>query len=103
MNKEKKEYLSLYLLQNEKIRRLKETALQNPEEKEKYISQIKAAQTLRRDIEEKIEAVDGGVLSELLYLKYVCGKTLMQISYELNYSVRQIERLHIKALEKFEM
>ena len=103
MNKEKKEYLSLYLLQNEKIRRLKETALQNPEEKEKYISQIKAAQTLRRDIEEKIEAVDGGVLSELLYLKYVCGKTLMQISYELNYSVRQIERLHIKALGKFEM
>lgn len=101
MNKEKKEYLSLYLLQNEKIRRLKETALQNPEEKEKYILQIKAAQSLRQDIEEKIEAVDGGVLSELLYLKYVCGKTLMQISYELNYSVRHIERLHIKALQKF--
>ncbi|MEE1160496.1 MAG: hypothetical protein U0K70_00375, partial [Acutalibacteraceae bacterium] len=86
-----------------KIRRLRETALQNPEEKEKYILQIKTAQSLRREIEEKIEAVDGGVLSELLYLKYVCGKTLMQISYELNYSVRQIERLHIKALGKFEM
>lgn len=103
MSKEKKEYLSLYLLQSEKIRRLRETALQNPEEKEKYILQIKTAQSLRREIEEKIEAVDGGVLSELLYLKYVCGKTLMQISYELNYSVRQIERLHIKALGKFEM
>ena len=103
MSKEKKEYLSLYLLQCEKIRRLRETALQNPEEKEKYILQIKTAQSLRREIEEKIEAVDGGVLSELLYLKYVCGKTLMQISYELNYSVRQIERLHIKALGKFEM
>ena len=103
MSKEKKEYLSLYLLQSEKIRRLRETALQNPEEKEKYILQIKTAQSLRREIEEKIEAVDGGVLSELLYLKYVCGKTLMEISYELNYSVRQIERLHIKALQKFEM
>ena len=103
MSKEKKEYLSLYLLQSEKIRRLRETALQNPEEKEKYILQIKTAQSLRREIEDKIEAVDGGVLSELLYLKYVCGKTLMQISYELNYSVRQIERLHIKALGKFEM
>ena len=103
MSKEKKEYLSLYLLKSEKIRRLRETALQNPEEKEKYILQIKTAQSLRREIEEKIEAVDGGVLSELLYLKYVCGKTLMQISYELNYSVRQIERLHIKALGKFEM
>ena len=103
MNDVKKKYLSLYLLQNEKIRRLRETALKNPEEKEKYISQIKAAQTLRREIEDKIEAVDGGVLSELLYLKYVCGKTLMQISYELNYSVRHIERLHIKALQKFKM
>ena len=102
MNRQKKEYLSLYLLQNEKIRRLSETALQNPEDKEKYIMQIESAQTLRRDIEDKIESVDGGVLSELLYLKYVCGKTLMEISYELNYSVRQIERLHIKALDKFE-
>lgn len=103
MNKQKKEYLSLYLLQNEKIRRLSETALQNPGDKEKYILQIESAQTLRREIEDKIESVDGGVLSELLYLKYVCGKTLMEISYELNYSVRQIERLHIKALQKFEM
>lgn len=103
MNRQKKEYLSLYLLQNEKIRRLSETALQNPEDKEKYILQIESAQNLRREIEDKIESVDGGVLSELLYLKYVCGKTLMEISYELNYSVRQIERLHIKALQKFEM
>lgn len=103
MNKEKKEYLSLYLLQNEKIRRLSETALKNPDRRDGYISQIKAAQALRLEIEEKIEAVDGGVLSELLYLKYVCGKTLLQISYELNYSVRQIERLHIKALQKFKM
>ena len=103
MNRQKKEYLSLYLLQNEKIRRLSETALQNPEDKEKYILQIESAQTLRREIEDKIESVDGGVLSELLYLKYVCGKTLMEISYELNYSVRQIERLHIKALQKYEM
>ena len=103
MNKQKKEYLSLYLLQNEKIRRLSETALQNPEDNEKYILQIESAQTLRREIEDKIESVAGGVLSELLYLKYVCGKTLMEISYELNYSVRQIERLHIKALQKFEM
>ena len=103
MNKQKKEYLSLYLLQNEKIRRLSETALQNPEDNEKYILQIESAQTLRREIEDKIESVDGGVLSELLYLKYICGKTLMEISYELNYSVRQIERLHIKALQKFEM
>ncbi|MGN0494343.1 MAG: hypothetical protein ACI4F7_11895 [Acutalibacteraceae bacterium] len=103
MNEEKKQYLSLYLLQNEKIRRLNELIFQNPERKGEYILKIKAACALRREIEEKIEAVDGGVLSELLYLKYVCGKTLLQISYELNYSVRHIERLHIKALQRFEM
>lgn len=103
MNEEKKKYLSLYLLQNEKIRRLKETALNYPETKGESIAKIKAACTLRKEIEEKIEAVDGGVLSELLNLKYVCGKTLCEISYELNYSVRHIERLHIKALEKFEI
>ena len=68
MNDEKKKYLSLYLLQNEKIRRLRETALQNSEDKDKYISQIEAARALRLEIEDKIEAVDGGVLSELLYL-----------------------------------
>lgn len=103
MNTEKKEYLSLYLLQNEKIRRLKDMSINNPEKKDKYELQIKAACDLRDEIEEKIEKVDGGVLSELLYLKYVCGKTLLEVSYALNYSVRQIERLHIKALSKFEI
>lgn len=103
MNTEKKEYLSLYLLQNEKIRRLKSMCNNNPEKKDKYELQIRAAYDLREEIEEKIEKVDGGVLSELLYLKYVCGKTLLEASYELNYSVRQIERLHIKALSKFEI
>ncbi|MEE1240091.1 MAG: hypothetical protein UHO61_09250 [Acutalibacteraceae bacterium] len=103
MNKKKKEYLSLYLLQNEKIRRLNEMSLQNPDRENEYIMKIAEAHSLRCEIEKKIDAVDGGVLSELLYLKYVCGKTLMEISYELNYSVRQIERLHIKALEIFEI
>ena len=103
MNEVKKEYLSLYLLQNEKIRRLNEMLNNNPEMEKEYMSKIKAAYALRGEIEEKIDAVDGGVLSELLYLKYVCGKTLLEISYALNYSVRQIERLHIKALNKFEI
>lgn len=103
MNEEKKKYLSLYLLQNEVIRRLSEMCINDPERKNEYILKINKACSLRKEIEEKIEAVDGGVLSELLYLKYVCGKTLLQISYELNYSVRHIERLHKKALQKFEM
>lgn len=103
MNVEKKKYLSLYMLQNEKIRRLNEMSINNPERKADYLLQIKEARVLREAIEQKIEKVDGGVLSELLFLKYVCGKTLLEISYELNYSVRHIERLHIKALQKFEI
>ena len=44
---------------------------------------------------------DGGVLSEILYLKYVLGKTLSEIGFIINYSQRQTERLHRMALEKF--
>ena len=33
----KKEYLSLYLLQNEKIRRLKEMSINNPEKENEYM------------------------------------------------------------------
>ena len=99
----KKEYLSLYLLQNEKIRRLKEMSMNNHEKENEYMMKIRTACALRGEIEDKIEAVDGGVLSELLYLKYVCGKTLLEIRNALNYSVRHVERLHIKALNKFEI
>ncbi len=103
MNKKKKEYLSLYLLQHAKIKRLNEMIKLNPEEKPHYLTEIKEATLLREEIERKIQAVGDGTLSELLYLKYVCGKSLLQISYILNYSTRHTERLHIKALEKFNL
>ena len=50
---------------------------------------------------EKIEKTDGGLLSEILYLKYVLGKTVPEISFTINYSERQTERLHRLALDKF--
>lgn len=103
MNEDKKQYLSLYLLQHAKIHRLNEMIYENPARREEYLRLIEEANDIRSQIESKIKQVDGGVLSELLYLKYVCGKTLLQISYILNYSVRHTERLHIKALKKFKM
>lgn len=103
MNEDKKQYLSLYLLQHAKIHRLNEMIYENPARREEYLRLIEEANDIRSQIEAKIKQVDGGVLSELLYLKYVCGKTLLQISYILNYSVRHTERLHIKALKKFKM
>ena len=103
MRQKKKEYLSRYLLQEAKISRLKTMSKINPELKPKYDIGIKAALDLRQEIERKIAAVDGGILTELLFQKYVFGKTLEDISCVLNYSPRHIERLHIKALDKLEM
>lgn len=100
---EKKKYLSLYMLQHARIERLVgmlETGTGNQAE---CLAGIRKANELRNEIERKIKEVDGGVLSELLYLKYVCGKPLLEISFILNYSVRHTERLHKKALEKLRL
>ena len=58
---------------------------------------------LRIKIERQISEVDSGILSEVLYQKYIFGKTLEDIGAILNYSTRHIERLHIKALDLFKM
>ena len=100
---EKKKYLSLYMLQHARIERLVgmlETGTGNQAE---CLAGIRKANELRNEIERKIKEVDGGVLSELLYLKYVCGKPLLEISFILNYSVRHTERRHKKALEKLKL
>ena len=100
---EKKKYLSLYMLQHARIERLVgmlETGTGNQAE---CLAGLRKANELRNEIERKIKEVDGGVLSELLYLKYVCGKPLLEISFILNYSVRHTERLHKKALEKLKL
>lgn len=96
-----KKYLSLYLLQHTKIKRLEGQIALSPERREEYAALIAKSEGLRAEIEEKIEKTDGGLLSEILYLKYVLGKTLPEISYVINYSQRQTERLHRLALEKF--
>ena len=103
MRKQKKEYLSTYLLQETKISRLKTMSKINPELKNLYEKEIDQALLLRQKIEKQILAVDGGILSEVLFQKYIFGKTLEDISYTLNYSSRHIERLHIKALDEFKL
>ena len=77
--------------------------LKNPENKDYYNQKILKAKALRKDIELKISKVGDETLCELLFQKYVFGKTLEEISYIINYSKRHTERLHIKALEKFNM
>lgn len=100
---EKKEYLSLYKIHNAKIRRLTELIGDYPEEAEKYRISLHKTKLARDKIEKEIELIENPVLAELLAQKYQCGKTLEEIACCMNYSTRQIERLHIKALNLFKL
>ena len=95
----KKEYLKQYLIQGAIIRDASEMLEINAANKNLYLDTIKNAELLRKDIENSINNVNDSILRELLIEKYILGKTLEQIAFNLNYSVRQIERLHKKAIE----
>ncbi len=99
----KKQYLELYLIQQAKIERLRDQMRINPKTVRRYRKKIREAEKLRRRIEDSIDAVDGGILSEVLSQRFLCGKSLEQIALTLNYSKRHIERLFIRAMEKFDM
>ncbi len=100
MIKNKKNYLNQYLIQESKITRLKQMKRTSEAFKNRYDNEIKRSVSLRKEIEEKIDKVDNDVLREILYNKYILGKTLEEISFVVNYSKRHVERLHIKALEE---
>ena len=103
MAKNKKAFLKAYLLQQAKITRLKEMLSAHPEESQNYNAQIEECLKIRQEIEQKISAIDNDILKELLTQKYICGKTLEEISLIMNYSKRHVERLHITAMEKLEI
>lgn len=99
---EKKNYLKGYRVQQAKIKRLEQMVFEAPEKKEKYLKLLQGAVEKRDKIEEEIESVDGGILSEILFQKYICCHSLEEIAYMISYSKRQTERMHIKALTAFE-
>ncbi len=101
--KAKKEYLGSYLLQGDEIRILNELILKNPSGKNQYLEKIKQCEKKRCAIENSIEKLNDQRLKLVLYEKYICGRTLEEISLILNYSKRHIERLHIVALKLFEI
>lgn len=101
--KEKRKILSGYRLLNTKIDRLEEMGNMFPNERKNYESEAKKCRGLMKKIEVAIKAIDDGVLSEILFQKYVLGRSLETISYSLCYSKRQTERLHISALNKLEI
>ncbi len=97
----KKDYLKQYLIQGAIIRDAQEMLNINKVNSELYRKTITKAEELRINIENSINSVADCLLREILIEKYILGKTLEQIAFNLNYSVRQIERLHKKAIEKF--
>lgn len=97
---EKRNYLSGYKVLGAKIDRLCEMSRMFPKEKETYLKKADETRNFMKRIESNIERVDNGLLSEILFQKYVLGRSLETVSYALNYSKRQIERLHLVALEK---
>ncbi len=58
---------------------------------------------LREEILEKINLLTDSVLKQILYSKYILGKTFFEIGEELCYCEKQIGRLHKKALEELEI
>ena len=55
---------------------------------------------LGREIKEIISQVDDEILRELLMHRYIEGKKFEEIAVGMNYSWRQIHRLHTRALNK---
>lgn len=50
-----------------------------------------------------VENVEDGTLRSLLHLRYIDGKTWEEIAVEMNYSYRQVLRLHGDALTAIKM
>ena len=96
---EKRDYLNRYRLQQAKIKRLKQQSLVNSDRKSFYEKEILKATHVRDAIEDGIDNLQNETETEILAQKYLCGKSLEETAEILNYSKRQIERLHLKALE----
>ncbi|MBR6208905.1 MAG: hypothetical protein IKQ69_07890 [Oscillospiraceae bacterium] len=53
----------------------------------------------QREMLAAVDSVPDGIQRTILYERYLCGHTFREIAAGLNYSVRQIQRLHKAALE----
>ncbi len=100
---EKRSYLKMYRVLFSKIKRLREMLAMFPERKDEYNEEISKTLAVRNKIEDAINAVDGSIMTEILSQKYICGRSLEEIGRIINYSKRQTERLHLRALQKLVM
>ena len=84
------------------IDRFTDTMLKVIELEEKINCDIDELVKLKSVAREKIERMENEVEKVILYKRYFNNKTFEQISVEMNYSWRQIHRLHSEALKNFD-
>lgn len=68
--------------------------------KDKCAEHLERMERIRRNIEKAIAAVDDVELKRILRRRYIRGWTFQQIADDMNYSYRQVTRLHGIALRK---
>jgi hypothetical protein len=101
--KNKKAFLKEYSVQQARIKRLEEMILTHPAKEEHYTAQINECISICNNIESRISQLNDTILEEILIQKYICRKTLSEVSASICYSKRQTERLHAKALNLLEV
>jgi len=99
-NEEKKRYLQNYRLVAAALKRT-ERQIFLYGEREEILKEQKEYIFILTKMKEELSLIDEPILKEILMQKYFCGLTLNRISDNLGYSLRQIARLHKKALEVF--
>ena len=97
------EKLRKYRLFAAKIERLNEMGLMFPKERKHFLEKAQKCRQSMKNIERAIAKVDDGLLSEILFQKYVLGRNFDAVSLAVNYSKRQTERLHLAALKKLKI
>ena len=68
---------------------------------EQLAGQLAALAQMRKKIEEEINGVEEPRLREILRLRYINGYTWERVAEEMNYSFRQVTRMHGDALNRF--
>lgn len=56
----------------------------------------------KTEIIEQIESLENEIYRNILYKRYAEGKTLVEIGADVNYSYRNLQRHHNRAISKFE-
>lgn len=99
---EKKAYLNSYAVYIAMAKRIRNMIKVYPDDAGRFIEKLKMAVMVCECIEDEIELVKPRLFSEVLAHKYLSGKRIEEIAAMMNYSKRQMERIHRQALRSFE-